>query len=184
MENMKPKNSHYYCINKTDLLSQAMINSCCLETSTNLSSPLISTHRLFNGTKYGFATCCQARLPSSCSVSSPSLHSVFVSSVVPNYTATAQCSHLSSCMEEMARQLTSSPNTQGQSGHCHFYHTIACILHFISMAILCLFTIQLVMKIYCMGKHFFKLKFEVCYAMFYVPGLPIGSITIYNRQYY
>lgn len=116
-----------------------------------------------------FALCCPALGGSDCGVggsrpigpSWPSLFTVYQSvSAPPLDRIDMHCSHLTCCLSQLHRFLRSPMEAIGHFGSCRFFHTIACILHFLSISILCIFVIQLAVKVICMGRAFFRLKFE------------------------
>ncbi|VDK30311.1 unnamed protein product [Dibothriocephalus latus] len=151
-ELLSQQQSEYYCQKEPTL----HIQHCCLPDAENLTSINLTA---LNG-DYSF--CCRANPLANCHYNSSDLYRVFFSETQHDYLLQTQCSRLSCCTEATSHFGAHLLDAHEGVHNCHFFHTIACILHFISIGILCLFITQLSIKIYCTGRKFFKLKFEVC----------------------
>lgn len=159
---MNHKMYRYYCTSHIDPESvfTPTTREVCCQRPDNRSDVA------FEAIPSPFALCCPARGGSDCGgTGGPArgrLFTVYHSvSAPPLDQVSMHCSHLTCCLSQLSRLVQSPLEAMGKSGSCHFFHTIACILHFLSILILCIFVIQLAVKVICMGRAFFRLKFEV-----------------------
>ena len=149
----------YYCTSHADpesIFTPSIRDTCC-QRELNQSGVA------FEAIASPFALCCQALSGSNCNGATwTSLFTVYHSvSTRPLDQIDMHCSHLTCCLNQLSQLFHNPSEAVGHFGSCRFFHTIACILHFLSISILCIFVIQLAVKMICMGRAFFRLKFEV-----------------------
>ncbi|CDS36060.1 hypothetical protein EmuJ_001203300 [Echinococcus multilocularis] len=159
----------YYCTSHIDpesVFTRITREVCC-------QRPINRSGVAFEAIPSPFALCCPARGGSDCGGNGGQargrLFTVYHSvSTPPLDQMSMHCSHLTCCLSQLGRFMRNPLEAMGKFGSCHFFHTIACILHFLSILILCVFVIQLAVKVLCMGRAFFRLKFEAsllsCYC--------------------
>ncbi|KAL7061680.1 hypothetical protein AAHC03_01605 [Spirometra sp. Aus1] len=161
--------SEYFCQKE----KQLHIQRCCYPSADNWTS---INFKIF-GLDYSF--CCPANPLENCQTNTSDLYRVFIGESTKNYLLQAQCSKLSCCTEATSLYRAHPLSAHDRATNCHFFHTIACILHFISIGILCLFITQLSVRIYCTGRRFLRLKFEVVDGSVIVISLIADVIFVY-----
>ncbi|VDD78201.1 unnamed protein product [Mesocestoides corti] len=165
----------YYCTSHVDpesIFTPATRDACC-QKPTNHSTVA------FEAITSPFALCCHAESGTNCGRHHNDLFTVYHSVTAPADHSLRHCSHLTCCLTQLGRLVHDPRAAVGQFGSCHFFHTIACILHFLSISILCIFVIQLVLKVVCMGRAFFKLKFEIVDGIIIIVSLIADAIFVY-----
>ncbi|KAL5103457.1 Voltage-gated hydrogen channel 1 [Taenia crassiceps] len=177
---MNHKMYRYYCTSHIDpesVFTPTTREACC-------QRPVNRSGVAFEAIPSPFALCCLARGGSDCGgTGGPArgrLFTVYHSvSAPPSDQMSMHCSHLTCCLSQLGRLMQSPLEAMGESGSCHFFHTIACILHFLSILILCIFVIQLAVKVVCMGRAFFRLKFEIVDGIIIIISLIADGIFVY-----
>ncbi|VDK40707.1 unnamed protein product [Taenia asiatica] len=170
----------YYCTSHIDpesVFAPTTREVCC-------QRPVNRSDVAFEAIPSPFALCCPARGGSDCGgTGGPAkgrLFTVYHSVSAPSLDQMSMhCSHLTCCLSQLGRLMQSPLEAMGESGSCHFFHTIACILHFLSILILCIFVIQLAVKVVCMGRAFFRLKFEIVDGIIIIISLIADGIFVY-----
>ncbi|KAM3178043.1 hypothetical protein ACTXT7_003354 [Hymenolepis weldensis] len=173
-EHQIQKTFRYYCTSNSDphsVFLPSVRDTCCQLNRSGM---------VFEAIRSPFALCCQAKPDSNCGRRDHQLFTVFHTIILPSQeNSSKHCSHLTCCLSQLGRFFNNPEETVGDYGSCHFYHTIACILHFLSISILCIFVLQLAMKMLCMGRAFFRLKFEIVDGIIIVISLIADAIFVY-----
>lgn len=177
---MNHKMYRYYCTSHTDpesVFTPTTREICC-------QRPINRSGVAFEAIPSPFALCCLARGGSDCGGNGGQargrLFTVYHSvSAPPLDQMSMHCSHLTCCLSQLGRFMRNPLEAMGKFGSCHFFHTIACILHFLSILILCVFVIQLAVKVLCMGRAFFRLKFEIVDGIIIIISLIADGIFVY-----
>ncbi|VDO13953.1 unnamed protein product [Rodentolepis nana] len=173
-EHQVQKTFRYYCTSNSDpqsIFLPSVRDTCC---QLNRSSVM------YEAIRSPFALCCQAKPDSNCGRKDQQLFTVFHAIISPWHEGSNKhCSHLTCCLSQLGRFFHNPKEAIGDYGSCHFFHTIACILHFLSISILCIFVLQLAVKIMCMGRAFFRLKFEIVDGIIIIASLIADAIFVY-----
>nr|CDS25535.1 voltage gated hydrogen channel 1 [Hymenolepis microstoma] len=173
-EHKVQKTFRYYCTSSSDpqsIFLPSVRDTCCQFNRSGV---------IFEAIRSPFALCCQAKPGSNCGRRDQQLFTVFHAIISPwHEDSNKHCSHLTCCLSQLGRFFHDPKEAIGDYGSCHFYHTIACILHFLSISILCIFVLQLAVKLLCMGRAFFRLKFEIVDGIIIIVSLIADAIFVY-----